>query len=94
VPMESHSVGQRAGYFLRTLRTLLLTLGYNEPPLFIGALRLLCRNSYLWHVRVIIYEKPTTEHIHRIYHVVMATTPRWTFEGGMRDTVREALVLL
>jgi hypothetical protein len=25
-----------------------------------------------------------TDHIHRIYHVVEATTPRWTFEGGMR----------
>jgi hypothetical protein len=36
-------------------------------------------------VHVIIYERPTTDHIHRIYHVVEATTPRWTFEGGMRE---------
>jgi hypothetical protein len=35
-----------------------------------------------------------TDHIHRIYHVVEATTPRWTFEGGMREATREALALL
>jgi hypothetical protein len=57
VPTESHSDGQNAGYFPRTLRTLLLALGYSEPPLFIGVLRLLHRNSYLWHVRVIINER-------------------------------------
>jgi hypothetical protein len=31
MPTESHSDGQRAGYFLRTLRTLLLALGYSGP---------------------------------------------------------------
>jgi hypothetical protein len=31
MPMESHSDGQLAGYFSRTLRTLLLSLGYGEP---------------------------------------------------------------
>jgi hypothetical protein len=72
----------------------LLVLGYSEPSLFISVLRLLCRNSYLWHVRVIIYERLTTDHIHRIHHVVEATTPRWTFEGGMREAAREALALL
>jgi hypothetical protein len=56
VPMESHSDGQNAGYFPRTLRTVLLALGYSEPPLFIGVPRLLHQNSYLWRVRVIIYE--------------------------------------
>jgi hypothetical protein len=45
-------------------------------------------------VWVIIYERPTTDHICRIRHVVKATTPRWTFEGGMREAAREALVLL
>jgi hypothetical protein len=45
-------------------------------------------------VRVIIYERPTTNHIHRIRHVVEATTPRWTFEGGRREAAREALALL
>jgi hypothetical protein len=94
VPMESHSDGPNAGYFLSTLRTVLLALGYSGPPLFISVLRLFCGNSYLWRVRVIIYERPTTDHIHRIYHVVKATTPRWTFEGGMREARREALVLL
>jgi hypothetical protein len=45
VPMESHSDGQDAGYFLRTLRTVLVALGSSEPPLFIGTPRLLCGNS-------------------------------------------------
>jgi hypothetical protein len=34
-----------------------------------------------------------TDHIHHIRHVVEATTPRWTFKGGMREAAREALVL-
>jgi hypothetical protein len=67
--------------------------GYSEPPLFVGV-RLLRGNLYLWRVRVIIYERPTTDHIHRIRHVVKATIPRWTFEGGMREVAREALTLL
>jgi hypothetical protein len=62
VPTDSHSDGQNAGYFLRTLRTMLLALGYSELPLFIGVPRLLRGNSYLWCVRVIIYERPTTDH--------------------------------
>jgi hypothetical protein len=85
VPMESHSDSQNAGYFLRTLRTVLLALGYSEPPLFVGVPRLLRRNSYLWHVWVIIYERPMTDPIRRIRHVIEATTPRWTFEGVMRE---------
>jgi hypothetical protein len=35
-----------------------------------------------------------TDRIHLIHHVVEATTPRWTFEGGMREAAREALALL
>jgi hypothetical protein len=35
-----------------------------------------------------------TDHIQCIRHVVEATTPRWTFEGGMREAAREALALL
>jgi hypothetical protein len=72
----------------------LLALGHSEPPLYVGVLRLLHGNSYLCGVCVIIYERPTTDHIHCIHHVVEATTPRWTFEGGMREAAREALVLL
>jgi hypothetical protein len=71
-----------------------LALGYSEPPLFIGVLRLLRRYSYLCRVWVIIYERPTTNHIHCIRRVVEATTPRWTLEGGMREAAREALALL
>jgi hypothetical protein len=63
VPTESNSDGQNAGYFTRTLRIVLLALGYSEPPLFIGTPRLLCGNSYLWCVRVTIYERPTTDRI-------------------------------
>jgi hypothetical protein len=94
MPTESHSDGQRAGYFPRTLRTVLLALGYSVPPLFIGVPRLLHGNSYLSCVRVIIYERPTTVHIHCICHMVEATTPRWTFQGGTREAAREALALL
>jgi hypothetical protein len=94
VPTESHSDGQIVGYFLRTLRTMLLALGSSEPSLFIGTLRLLRGNLYLWHVRVVIYERPTTDHIHRIRQVVEAPAPRWTFEAGLREAAREALVVL
>jgi hypothetical protein len=85
VPTESHSDGLCAGYFPKTLWTLLLALGYSEPPLFIGVLRMLRRNSYLWRVHVIIHERSTTDHICHICHMVEATTPRWTFEGGMSE---------
>jgi hypothetical protein len=91
VPTESHNDGQNAGYFPRILRTMHLTLGYNEPLIFIGVPRLLRGNSYLWRVRVIIYERLMTDHIVRIRHMVKATTPRWTFEGGMIEDPREVL---
>jgi hypothetical protein len=94
VPTESHSDGQNAGYFMRTLRTVLLALRYSEPPLFVGVPRLLRKNSYLWCVWEIIYERPMNDHIHHICHVVEATKPGWTFEGCMREAAREALALL
>jgi hypothetical protein len=85
VPTESHNDVQDVGYFSRTLRTVLLALDSSEPPLFIGTPRLLCGNSYLWHVRVVIYERPTTDRIRRIRQVVEAPAPKWTFEAGMRE---------
>jgi hypothetical protein len=94
MPTESHSNGQRVGYFSSTLQTLLLALGYSEPPLFVGTSRLLHGNSYLWRMHVIIYERPTTDHVHHIRQVVEASTPRWTLEGGMRGATWEALVVL
>jgi hypothetical protein len=94
VPIESHSDGQYAGYFPRTLRTVLLALGSSEPPLFIRTPRMLRGNLYLWHVYVVIYERPTTDRIHRIHQVVEAPTPRWTFEGGTREAAREALAVI
>jgi hypothetical protein len=94
VPTESHSDGQIAGNFPRTMRTMLLALGYSEPLIFIGTLRLLHGNSYIWRVCVLIYERPTTNHIHCIHQVIEAITPRWTFEGGMREAAQEALAIL
>jgi hypothetical protein len=85
VPMESHNDSQNAGYFLSTMRTVLLALGSSEPPLYIETSRMLHGNSYLWHVHVVIYERPTTNRIRRIRQVVEAPTLRWTFEGGMRE---------
>jgi hypothetical protein len=94
VSMESHNNGQNAGYFPRTLRTVLVALGSSEPPLFIGTPRLLHGNSYLWRVRVVIYKSHTTDRIRCIYQVVETPTPRWMFEGGMREAAREALAFL
>jgi hypothetical protein len=87
-PTESHSDGQNVDYFLRTLRTLLLALGYSEPPLFIVTPRLLHGNSYLWRIHVVIYKRPTTDSIHRIGLVVEASTSRWTFEAGVTEPPR------
>jgi hypothetical protein len=94
VPTESHSDGQEAGYFPRTLWTVLLALGSSEPPLFIGIPGLLRGNSYLWHVCVVIYERSMTDRIRRIRQVVEAPAPRWTFEAGLREAAREALAVL
>jgi hypothetical protein len=94
MPTESHSDGQNVGYFPRTLRTVLLALGSSEPPLFIGTPRLLCGNSYLWHVCVVIYERPTTDRIRCICQVVEAPAPRWMFEAGMREAAHKALAIL
>jgi hypothetical protein len=52
VPTKSHSDGQNAGYFPRTLQTVLLALGYSERLLFVGVPRLLRGNLYLWCVCV------------------------------------------
>jgi hypothetical protein len=73
---------------------MLLALGSSEPSLFIRTLRLLRGNSYLWRVRVLIYERPTTDHIRCIRQVVEVPALRWTFEAGMREAVREALAIL
>jgi hypothetical protein len=76
------------------MRTVLLALGSSEPPLFIGTPRLLRGNSYLWRVCVVTYERPTTDHIHRIRQLVEPPASRWTFEVGMREAAHEALAVL
>jgi hypothetical protein len=73
---------------------LLLALGSSEPPLFIRTLGLLRGNSFLWPVRVVIYEMPTTIRIHHIRQLVESPAPRWTFDAGMREAAREALAVL
>jgi hypothetical protein len=45
-------------------------------------------------VCVVIYERPTTDRIHRIRQVFKAPEPRWTFEAGMREAALEALAVL
>jgi hypothetical protein len=40
------------------------------------------------------YKRLTTDHICHIREVVEAPAPRWTFEVGMREAAREALVVL
>jgi hypothetical protein len=74
--MEFHSDGQNAGYIPRILQTVLQALGSSEPLLFIRTPRLLRENLYLWRVRVVIYERPTTDCILRICKVVEAPAPR------------------
>jgi hypothetical protein len=76
VPIEFHSDGQNAGYFSRTLWTMLLALGSSKPPLFIRTPRLLHGNLYLLRVRVVIYKRPMTDLICRFRQVVEAPTPR------------------
>jgi hypothetical protein len=73
---------------------MIVALGSSEPSLFIRSPGLLRGKSYLWCVRVVIYERPTTDRIHRIRHVVEAPAPRWTFEAGMREAACEALAIL
>jgi hypothetical protein len=73
---------------------MLLAQDSSEPPLFIGTLRLRRGSSYLWRVHVVIYERPTTDCICCVHQVVEAPTSRWTFEAGMREAAREALVVL
>jgi hypothetical protein len=71
-----------------------MSLGYGKPPLFIRTPRLLRRNTYLWHVWVVIYEKSTTDHLRSIHQVIEAATLRWMFEEGIWDAAQEALAVL
>jgi hypothetical protein len=72
----------------------LLVPGSSDPPLFIGTLRLLRGNSYIWRVRAVIYERPAIDHIWHICQLVEASTPSWTFEAGMIEAAQEALAIM
>jgi hypothetical protein len=65
-PQSLTTHDQLAGYFPKTLRTLLQFLGYGEPPLFI--------RTVVW---VVLYERSTTDRIHRIRQVIETAAPRW-----------------
>jgi hypothetical protein len=93
-PSESYSDGQCASYFSRTLRKILRSLGYNEASLFIGTPPLLHRTTYIWNVRVVLYEKATTDHISCTRQVHGVVTPMTTPETGMWDATRQAMVVL
>jgi hypothetical protein len=41
-----------------------------------------------------MFERPTTDHIHRIRQLVKAPAPRWTFKADMREVACEALAVL
>jgi hypothetical protein len=64
VTTESHSDGQCFGYFPRTLRTLLSSLGFGKPPLFVGTLRLLRGNL--------------CDHLRGPWPIVFAASARWS----------------
>jgi hypothetical protein len=90
VPTELYNDGHLAGYFLRTLRKLLRSRGYGELPFFIGTPSLLQGTTYFWNIRVVMYEKSTTDRIRCTHQVIEATAPRMSFKAGLRDAARQA----
>jgi hypothetical protein len=69
-------------------------LGYGVSPLFIGTLSFLQGTTYLWNVRVVMYEKLTTNRIYRTHQVIEAAALRMSFEAGIHDATRQVLVVL
>jgi hypothetical protein len=69
-------------------------LGYGVSPLFIGTLSFLQGTTYLWNVRVVMYEKLTTNRIYRTHQVIEAAALRMLFEAGIHDATRQVLVVL
>jgi hypothetical protein len=43
---------------------------------------------------MVIYERPTTNHICLIQQMVEASAPRWMFKDDMREAAHEALAVL
>ena len=50
--------------------------------------------GYSWNVQVTLYEKCTADDVRRIRRIHAATAPRPTFDAGMEDDARQALVVL
>jgi hypothetical protein len=76
MPTESHSDGQLAGYFPRTLWKLLRSLRYGEPPLFVRMPTLVQGTTYLWNIQVVMYEKLTMDRIYSTHQVIKAAALR------------------
>jgi hypothetical protein len=91
VPTESHSDGQLARYFPKTMWKLLRSVGYGELLIFVRTPRLLQGTTYLWNVWVVMYEKLTTDRICCIHQVIKSAASRMSFEAGIRDAACQAL---
>jgi hypothetical protein len=73
------------GYLPKTLGHLFKVLEYHDSPLYTCTLIRLYRDTYAWEVQVTIYLKATEGGVHRVHQVHKATTPRATFDAGIKD---------
>jgi hypothetical protein len=93
-PQEAHCDEKIAGYFLWTLKWMLSVFGYHDAPLYFRKHSLLHSRGYMWEVHVVLYEKPMNDGIHHIHRIHHASTPRATFNVGIQDATRQALMAL
>jgi hypothetical protein len=73
---------------------LLRSPGYDEAPLYIGTLTLFYGSTYIWNVRVVLYEKATTDCICHTHQVHEAATPRAKFEADIWDAACQTFAIL
>jgi hypothetical protein len=83
-----------AGYLPKTHADLFKPLEYHDSPLYTGTLIPLCGDTYAWEVQVTLYEKATKGGVHRVHQVNEDTTPRATFNAGIKDVAYQALAAL
>jgi hypothetical protein len=72
---------------------LLRSPGYDEAPLYIGTLTLFYGSTYIWNVRVVLYEKATTDCICHTHQVHEAATPRAKFEADIWDAACQTFAI-